>query len=1124
MTCSRCQEKNPPQAKFCLECGTPLAQTCINCGTELPGAAKFCPECARPVSSQHTTPSRLSFPEAYTPKHLAEKILSSKSALEGERKQVTVVFADMKGSMELLADRDPEDARKILDPVIEHLMEAVHRYEGTVSNLMGDGIMALFGAPIAHEDHAVRACYAALRMQESVKRYAEVVRRTEGVPIQIRVGVNSGDVVVGSIGNDLKMDYTAIGQTTHLAARMEQLATPGSILVTADALRLAEGYVEVKSLGPVKIKGLREPVEVFEVIGAGFARSRLQAATARGLTRFVGRDAETERLRKALEQAGAGHSQVVSVVGEPGVGKSRLLYEFTHSHRAQRWLILECGSVSYGKATPYLPVIDLLKRYFDVEVGDDARKVREKLAGKLITLDESLRSTLPAFLALLDVPVDEPAWQTLDPSQRRQRTLDAVTRMFLRESQLQPVVLVFEDLHWIDNETQALLDGLVDSLPAARLLLLVNYRPEYHHSWGDKTYYSQLRIDPLPPDTAEELLYALLGDDAGLQEIKRLLIARTEGNPFFLEESVQTLVETRDLIGERGAYRLAKPIESTQVPATVQAVLAARIDRLPSEEKGLLQAASVIGKDFPFALLQAVAELPQESLRHGLTHLRTAEFLYETGLFPDLAYTFKHALTHEVTYRSLLRASRQNCHERIARVLEQQFPDVVEIQPQLLAHHYTEAGLGARAIPYWQRAGERANEHAAHTEAISYFSTGLELLKALPDTPERLQLELALYTSLGRTLKDARGYGDPEVKQAYARARDLCRQIGEAPQLFSTLLGLSIYFVVRAELEIARELGEQLLDIARSAKDPVLLVEAHYSLGVTFFWLGEFDPARKHLERGIAHYDHHRHQAHVLLFGQNEGVVCLCRAAVVLWYLGYPEQARARAAEAMTLAKELSHPASLAYALYWVAFLYHQRRDVRKTQEWTDASIALSTEQGFGYWPSQGTILQGWALVEGGQLSEGIIRMRQGLVALEARGTEIQRAYSLGLLASAYGQVGQLREGLVMLDEALAVVDKTGGHWPEAELHRLKGELLVRRAASDEQQAEICFHQSLAVARRQQAKSLELRAAMSLSRLWQKRGKQAEACQLLSEIYGWFTEGFDTADLKEANELLRELS
>src|SRR5499425_2845582 len=494
MKCSRCQHENPSGVKFCGECGARLESVCAACGAANPPGNNFCGQCGTALA-QAMTPTKFSSSETYTPKHLAEKILTSKSALEGERKQVTVLFADMKGSMELLADRDPEEARKLLDPVIEHMMEAVHRYEGTVNNLMGDGIMALFGAPLAHEDHAVRACYAALRMQESVHRYADGVRRTEGVPIQIRVGLNSGEVVVGSIGNDLKMDYTAIGQTVHLASRMEQMATPGSVLMTPDALRLAEGYVRVKSLGPVAVKGMSEPVEVYEVTSAGIARTRLQAAASRGLSRFVGRDPETEQLRKALEQARSGHGQVVAVVGEPGVGKSRLFYEFTHSHRIQGCLIVESGSVSYGKATPYLPVIDLLKAYFKIQDRDNQREIREKVTGKLLTLDKSLESTLPAFLVLLDVPVDDAQWQSLDPPQRRQRTLQAIKRLLLRESQVQPLLVLFEDLHWIDTESQVLLDSLVESLPTARLLLLVNYRPEYQHTWGSKTYYRQLRLD-----------------------------------------------------------------------------------------------------------------------------------------------------------------------------------------------------------------------------------------------------------------------------------------------------------------------------------------------------------------------------------------------------------------------------------------------------------------------------------------------------------------------------------------------------------------------------------------------------------------------------------------------------
>src|SRR3989441_3845903 len=500
MKCPRCQHDSPPNAKFCEECGSALAIRCAGCGTEVSPAAKFCAECGRPVAAAGQP--RFTSPTAYTPKHPAEKIIGSKAALEGERKQVTVLFADLKGSMELLAEGDPEDARKLLDPVLERMMEAVHCYEGTVNQVMGDGIMALFGAPLAHEDHAVRACYAALRMQETVKAYAEELHRDRGLPIHIRVGLNSGEVVVRSIGNDLHMDYTAVGQTTHLAARMEQMAMPGSILAPSETLRLVEGYVLTRSLGPRSVKGLEAPLEVYEVTGASPIRSRLHAAAARGLTRFVGRDPEIAQLDRALGRAKSGHGQVVAVVGEPGVGKSRLYWEFTRSPGTVGWLILEAASVSYGKATAFLPVIDLLRMYFKVEARDEPRAIREKITGKLFTLDEQLRGTLPAFLSLFGVPVADGQWESLGPPERRQRTLDAVKHLILRESQVQSVLLLFEDLHWIDDETQAVLESLVESLPTARVLLLLNYRPEYQHGWGGKSYYTQLRIDPLTGEGA----------------------------------------------------------------------------------------------------------------------------------------------------------------------------------------------------------------------------------------------------------------------------------------------------------------------------------------------------------------------------------------------------------------------------------------------------------------------------------------------------------------------------------------------------------------------------------------------------------------------------------------------
>jgi len=619
------------------------------------------------------------------------------------------LLADLKGSMELLADRDPEEARRLLDPILERMMEAVQYYEGTVNQVMGDGIMALFGAPLAHEDHAVRACYAALRMQDRVGRYGDEVQRTHGFPAQIRVGINSGDVVVRSIGSDLHMDYTAVGQTTHLAGRMEQMARPGSTLLTPQTLRLVEGYVRVRSLGPIPVRGLAEPLEVFELVGAEAGRTRLQVSAGRGLTRFIGRDAELEQLRAALERARSGFGQVVAVVGEPGVGKSRLMFELTHSHRTEGWLMLESNAVSYGKAAPFLPVIELMKHYFGIDDRDDTRRVREKVTGKLLTLDEGLRPELSALLALLDVPVDDPAWKSLGAERQRGGTLEAVRRVLLRESRTQPLLLVVEDLHWIDDDTRALLESLIGSLASHPVLLLVNYRPEYRHDWGGKTYYGQIRLDPLATAPAEALLKALLGSDPELASLTSLLIARTEGNPFFLEESVRALAETGVLAGERGAYRLAKAGQPVQIPATVQALLAARIDRLPPEDKSLLQSASVIGTTVPLPLLQAIAERPGDDLGARLAQLQSAEFIYETRLFPEAEYEFKHALTQEVAYAGLLHERRRALHAEVVAAIERLYPNGLTEHRDRLVYHAFRAEAWTKAVGYMRDLGQIAS-------------------------------------------------------------------------------------------------------------------------------------------------------------------------------------------------------------------------------------------------------------------------------------------------------------------------------------------------------------------------------------------------------------------------------
>jgi class 3 adenylate cyclase/tetratricopeptide (TPR) repeat protein len=807
-------------------------------------------------------------PLAYTPPYLVEKILSTRSALEGERKQVTVLFADLKGSMELLADRDPEEARQVLDPVLERMMAAVHRYEGTVNQIMGDGIMALFGAPIAHEDHAVRACYAALAMQDTIRRYSDEVRRTHGLAVHFRIGLNAGEVVVRAISNDLHMDYSAIGQTTHLAARLEQLATPGSILLTAATLRLVEGLVQVNALGLVPVKGLTASVEVFELVGASPARTRLQAAGARGLTRFVGRDFELAILQQALVRAETGHGQIVALVGEPGVGKSRLVYELVHAPYTQHWRVLESAAVSYGTATPYFLVIELLKHYAQVEERDDPRTSRAKLRGRVLTLDETLQDTLPALLSLLEALPEESPFRQLDPPQRRQRTLAALKRVLLRESQGQPLLLVCEDLHWIDSETQVLLDSLVDSLPTAQLLLLVTYRPEYQHGWGGKTFYTQLRLDPLPPASADEFLYVLLGNDPSLGPLRQLLIERTEGNPFFLEESVRTLVETGMLVGTPGAYRLVQTIPRIQVPATVQAVLAARIDCLQPEEKRLLQTAAVIGIEVPFALLQAIADVPEAALHRGLTHLQAAEFLYETCLFPEPEYTFKHALTHEVAYRSLLRERRRVLHARLVEALEalasdrvaeqasgakglpagRQVPDQVE----RLAHHALWGEVWAKAVTYCQQAGARAFDRAACREAVVSFEQALQALAHLPedsDTRVRaIELRLALGTALSQLGEHRRRLALLGEAEALARAVDdrarLARVLGQMAQ------GL----MVTGDPDGAMAAGQQALALAKELGMRPLQTHCHRGLGMLYTKIGQWEQARTALATAIEMY------------------------------------------------------------------------------------------------------------------------------------------------------------------------------------------------------------------------------------------------------------------------------
>jgi predicted ATPase len=660
----------------------------------------------------------------------------------------------------------------------------------------------------------MRACYAALGMQEGMQGYAEQARHTHGIEVQIRVGLNSGEAVVRAIGSDLHLDYSAIGQTTHLAARMEQLARPGTILLTAQTWRLVEGFFEVKPLGAVPVKGLTTPMQVYELLRAEAVRSRLQIAAARGLTPFVGRETELTILRHVLDRVAGGHGEVVALVGEPGAGRSRLIYEFIHKQLPADWLTIESRAASYGQGMPYLPMIEIVKACFQLADRDDPRQVREQLTGQLLAMDATLRPMLPPLLALLNMPPADPQWLALDAAQRRQQTLEGVKRLLMRQSQIQPLLLIVEDLHWIDAGTQAVLDTLVDSLPAARLFLLVTYRPEYEHSWSGKTYYTQLRVDPLPPKDSAALLEALLGENLSLAALKQRLIVRTEGNPLFLEESVRTLVETQVLVGERSAYRLVqarrrasvqespelvgeraayqlmKAAESIRVPATVQAVLAARIDRLPPEQKGLLQTAAVIGAEVPFSLLQAITGQPEEALRRTLDHLQAAEFLYESQLFPEVIYLFKHALTHEVAYNSLLQEHRRTLHRQIIKALEQLYADRLAEQVERLADHTQRGEVWNKAVAYCRQAGARAEAHGAYREAVIYFEQALEALGHLPETVESTELALELRLGLAEALMPLGMHG--RSRELLGAAETLALRLGDRARLAQVMAKLAI--------------------------------------------------------------------------------------------------------------------------------------------------------------------------------------------------------------------------------------------------------------------------------------------------------------------------------------------
>jgi len=1011
------------------------------------------------------------------------------------------MFADLESSMALLAGRDPEDARVLIDGVLERMMEAVHRYEGTVNQIMGDGIMALFGAPVAHEDHALRACYAALRMQESVKRYSAEMLATTGTELRMRVGLNAGDVLVRSIAGDLHMDYTAIGETTHLAAKVEQMTEPGTICATADLVRLVEGYVQARPLGAQSVKGLAHEVELFEITGTGPLRTRFQVATRRGLSRFVGRQLETGVLERAAALAHAGRGQVVAVVGQPGVGKSRLLWEFTQARRQGGWAVLKAGTSSHGEAVSYLPVVELLALYFGIDPKDERARIGVRIRRRLAALDEGMAAHVAPLLALFDVPTEDAVWEASDPPQRHRRTLEAVTALLERESRVTRLIVVIEDLHAVDAETQELLDAIAAKLAGERLLLMIEHRPEYKHDWGAEGHYQRVDLTPLAATSAGELFRSLMGEDPALAPLEQLVLSRTEGNPLFIEESLRSLMDTGAFERGPSGYRLTRALDTIEIPATVQDILAARIDRLPEREKALLQLAAVVGRELSFEVLERVAGLDEPALADALGILVGAEFLVETSPFPTQEYSFKHAFTHEVAYASLVQTQRKALHARIMEAIESLFPERLSEHVERLAHHAVRGEQWKSTVRYLGMSARRAAERSANRDAIRYLEEAIRILPCLPRDKRTTELAIDLRLDLRNPLV-ARGSFDriiPVLREAAALAEahddDLRRS-----RVAAYIAG---YYWLAGQHEAAIEAGEKALNKKPPPADLAVLVTTRFYVGASRHSMADYGNAMEILQVNVA-----------ALAGANEaerfgmaGLPSVLSRCIRAWSqseLGAFTAALVEVGEAQAIAQASGHVFSIITATFVNAVVRLARCDFREAIGILEGGLALCRAERMRIYFPAFAILLAQALAISGRAETAVPMVQK---ALPVPTDAIYFApFAVVAASEVYLLAGQSDEAAKFGVRALELAKRKRERGYEAWALRMLGDIAASREPPDVQVAEAYYRDALSLASALGMRPLEGRCLFGLAMLHERTNAGAEAAAGFSKAAALFGE------------------
>jgi class 3 adenylate cyclase/predicted ATPase len=1085
MLCPKCALANPKSAAFCGHCGSSLDRD-------------------RPI------------PEA-----------DAQYVSLAERRQLTVMFCDLVGSTELSGQLDPEELHDLTRQYQSVCAEVIGRHAGHVAQFMGDGLLAYFGYPVAHEDDAQRAVRAGLEIVAALSR----LRTRLAKSLHVRVAIHTGLVVVGQLGDGSDPNaMTMAGETVNIAARLQSIAEPGTVIISAPTFRLIEGFFLCRSLGAHTLKGVAAPIELHSVLEESGIQSRFEQAVAAGLTTFVSRETEVALLVERWERARNGSGQVVLLSGEAGIGKSRLMRALKERTTGEAITDLAARCSSYYQDSALYPIIGSLQYFLQFQREDSAETKLTALEHTLDDLGFPLPETVPLLAALLSLPFAHrypPLAMT--PQRHKQKTLETLVACLLKEAERHPTRVVVEDVHWADPSTLEFLGLLIEQVSQAHLFVALVFRSEFLPPWRSQTQVTSITVGRLSRAATESIIESIAGGKKLPPHVICEIVEKTEGVPLFVEELTRMVIESGLLREQDDHYEMTGPLTALAIPSTLYESLMARLDRLGGA-KEIAQIAATIGKEFSYELLQAVAPLDETKLTGALNRLVDAELLNQDLLSPQTQYSFRHALIRDAAYESLLRSKRRQYHRKIAEVLRERFFETAEAQPELLASHFAEAGMIDEAIPYWQRAGQRALERSANQEAIRHLTKGLELLSVLPETDQHVQQELLLRASLGPALIATKGFASPEVEAVYARARKLCEKASRAPQLFPVLWGLWVFYLARAEYGTARQFSEQCLKLGESSQDPDLLLEANHALGVTFLGLAEHTSGLEYLERAVALYDRAKIHAATSLFGQDPGVVCLSHSARALWFLGYPDRALKRNADAIALATKLSHKYSLAAALSFSAWLNQLNRNHSASQEHAEAAIELSVEQGFPFWQAMGLVLRGWTQAQQGRSDEGIADILLGLNAYETVGAKTMQPCYLGLLADAYGKGGRPSDGLNALAEAVTAVNQTGERYYEAELYRLKGELTLNQCEAEgfeskyHPEVEESYLRALNIARQQGAKSLELRAATSLSRLWQKQGKRTEAQQLLSTAYRWFTEGFGSKDLRDASILLEELS